>query len=76
MAAMELGNGGATAAAEPASVPEAAAGVAVTRIARSRATPRLSARNGLGISELRISELPGRLERDASQRMTDLAVAA
>jgi hypothetical protein len=64
MAAIESGSGGAGAAAEG----EAEAGVAAPRVARSRATPRASTRNGLGISDL-----PGRAERDAGQRMTGLA---
>jgi hypothetical protein len=75
MAAIESGRGGAgTAATAAGGLPEvgvAEAEVAVPRVASTRATPTASTRNGLGISDL-----PGRAERDAGQRMTDLAVAA
>jgi hypothetical protein len=59
IAAIESGRDGACAEAEAAG----------TTAARSRATPRVSARKRLGISDL-----PGRVERDDGQRMTDLAV--
>jgi hypothetical protein len=75
MAAIESGSGGAAVAATGAAVPdatsEAEAEVAVARVARSRAAPAASTRNGLGISDL-----PGRVERDAGQRMTAFSVAA
>ena len=54
-----------------AEVPEAATGVAVARVARNRATPVASMRKRLGISDL-----PGRAERDAGQRMTGFRVVA
>jgi hypothetical protein len=79
MVAIESGRAGggatATAGASPpapaAAQVEAEAEVAVARVARTRATPAASMRHGLGISDL-----PGRAERDAGQRMTDFSVDA
>src|SRR5918996_599922 len=71
MAAIESGSGGAATIAAVGAASEAAAAeaeVAAPMLARTRAIPRARRRNGLGISDL-----PGREERDAGQRMTEFS---